>query len=92
MRRKSTALLLFQGSCPLTGDLFLSVALTVQIRLTQNRTDLAQKEVQAAKKWANDSLLVNLAESWVNMRVVSANSSSMRNAQGRSIHSHMTIG
>ncbi|TGZ85537.1 hypothetical protein EX30DRAFT_361363 [Ascodesmis nigricans] len=46
-----------------------AVALIVQIRLTQNRTDLATKEVQAAKKWANDSLLVNLAESWVGLRV-----------------------
>lgn len=47
-----------------------SVALIVQIHLQQNRTDLALKEVQAAKRWAQDSLLVNLAESWVGMRVV----------------------
>lgn len=47
-----------------------AVALVVQIRLSQNRTDLAVKEVQAAKKWAQDSLLVNLAESWVGLRVV----------------------
>lgn len=46
------------------------VALIVQIHLQQNRTDLALKEVQAAKRWAQDSLLVNLAESWVGMRVV----------------------
>lgn len=46
------------------------VALIVQIHLQQNRTDLAIKEVQAAKRWAQDSLLVNLAESWVGMRVV----------------------
>ncbi|EAA65441.1 hypothetical protein AN0665.2 [Aspergillus nidulans FGSC A4] len=32
-------------------------------------SDLALKEVQAAKRWAQDSLLVNLAESWVGMRV-----------------------
>lgn len=47
-----------------------SVAVIVQIHLQQNRTDLALKEVQAARRWAQDSLLVNLAESWVGMRVV----------------------
>ncbi|GFF30258.1 coatomer subunit epsilon [Aspergillus udagawae] len=46
-----------------------SVALIVQIHLQQNRVDLALKEVQAAKRWAQDSLLVNLAESWVGMRI-----------------------
>ncbi|KZF19642.1 hypothetical protein L228DRAFT_241400 [Xylona heveae TC161] len=46
-----------------------AVALTVQIHLQQNRTDLAVKEVTAAKRWAQDSLLVNLAESWVGLRV-----------------------
>lgn len=45
-----------------------SVALIVQIHLRQNRTDLAAKEAQRARKWAQDSLLVNLAESWVGMR------------------------
>lgn len=50
-----------------------SVALIVQIHLQQNRSDLALKEVQAAKRWAQDSLLVNLAESWVGMRVVRIN-------------------
>ena len=47
-----------------------SVALIVQIHLQQNRTDLAIKEVAAARRWAQDSLLVNLAESWVGLRVV----------------------
>ncbi|CZR53373.1 related to coatomer epsilon subunit [Phialocephala subalpina] len=46
-----------------------AVALIVQIHLEQNRTDLAIKEVAAARRWAQDSLLVNLAESWVGMRV-----------------------
>ncbi|OJJ62765.1 hypothetical protein ASPSYDRAFT_55525 [Aspergillus sydowii CBS 593.65] len=46
-----------------------AVALIVQVHLQQNRSDLALKEVQAAKRWAQDSLLVNLAESWVGMRV-----------------------
>ncbi len=45
-----------------------AVALLVQIHLMQNRTDLAVKEVQAAKRWAQDSLLINLAESWANLR------------------------
>lgn len=35
----------------------------------QNRTDLAVKEVAAAKRWAQDSLLINLAEAWTNLRV-----------------------
>ncbi|RKF82321.1 Coatomer subunit epsilon [Golovinomyces cichoracearum] len=50
------------------GDLE-AVALMVQIYLQQNRTDLAVKEVAAAKKWAQDSLLANLAESWVGLRL-----------------------
>ncbi|KAK6200880.1 hypothetical protein LQW54_009464 [Pestalotiopsis sp. IQ-011] len=45
-----------------------AVALIVQIHLQQNRLDLAQKEVKAARSWAQDSLLVNLAESWVGLR------------------------
>ena len=48
-----------------------AVALIVQIQLEQNRLDLAIKEVAAARRWAQDSLLVNLAESWVGLRVVS---------------------
>jgi coatomer protein complex subunit epsilon len=47
-----------------------SVALIVQIHLQQNRADLATKEAQRARKWAQDSLLVNIAESWVGMREV----------------------
>lgn len=49
---------------------FCSVALIVQIHLQQNRADLAAKEAQRARKWAQDSLLVNIAESWVGMREV----------------------
>lgn len=45
-----------------------AVALLTQIHLIQNRTDLAVKEVQAAKRWAQDSLLINLAEAWTNLR------------------------
>ena len=51
-------------------SLWFRIALIVQIHLQQNRTDLALKEVQAARKWAQDSLLVNIAESWVGLRVV----------------------
>jgi coatomer protein complex subunit epsilon len=47
-----------------------AVALIVQIYLQQNRNDLAVKEVVAARRWAQDSLLVNLAESWVGLRLV----------------------
>ncbi|ERF73873.1 hypothetical protein EPUS_05885 [Endocarpon pusillum Z07020] len=46
-----------------------AVALLTQIYLLQNRTDLALKEVQAAKRWAQDSLLINLAEAWLGLRV-----------------------
>lgn len=46
------------------------MALITQIHLQQNRTDLALKEVAAARRWAQDSLLVNLAESWVGLRLV----------------------
>ena len=45
-----------------------AVALLVQIHLMQNRTDLAVKEVTAAKRWANDSLLINIAEAWMHTR------------------------
>lgn len=48
-----------------------AVAVITQIHLQQNRTDLAIREVTAARRWAQDSLLVNLAESWVGLRVVS---------------------
>ena len=46
-----------------------AVALAAQIHLANNRTDLALKEVAAAKKWAQDSLLINIAESWVGLRL-----------------------
>lgn len=58
------------GSLTANSTASFSIALTVQIHLQQNRTDLALKEVQAARKWAQDSLLVNIAESWVALRLV----------------------
>ncbi|KAM3418702.1 Coatomer subunit epsilon [Cercospora zeina] len=45
-----------------------AVALIVQIHLQQNRTDLALKEAKSARSFAQDALLVNLAESWIGMR------------------------
>lgn len=49
---------------------FASVALIVQIHLAMNRLDLAQQEVRKARSWAQDHILVNLAESWVGLREV----------------------
>ncbi|KAI4152762.1 MAG: hypothetical protein LQ340_002722, partial [Diploschistes diacapsis] len=46
-----------------------AVAVAAQIHLALNRADLALREVAAAKKWAQDSLLVNIAESWVGLRL-----------------------
>lgn len=46
-----------------------ALALIIQIHLQQNRTDLALKEVQSAKSWAQDNLLLNIAEAWVGLRV-----------------------
>lgn len=45
-----------------------AVALIVQILLSQNRTDLALQEARSARSFAQDALLVNLAESWIAMR------------------------
>jgi coatomer protein complex subunit epsilon len=47
-----------------------AVALIVQIHLSQSRTDLAIKEAKGARSFAQDALLVNLAESWIGMRQV----------------------
>ncbi|KAK4556977.1 hypothetical protein LTR86_005958 [Recurvomyces mirabilis] len=45
-----------------------AVALIIQIHLLSNRPDLAAKEAQSARSFAQDALLVNLAEAWVGMR------------------------
>lgn len=45
-----------------------AVALLVQIYLQQNRLDLAQQQAKSARSFAQDALLVNLAESWIGMR------------------------
>jgi Coatomer epsilon subunit len=49
-----------------------SVAVIVQIELERNRLDLAKKTAAAARKFAQDTLLVNIAESWIGMREVSS--------------------
>ncbi|KZT52516.1 hypothetical protein CALCODRAFT_459171, partial [Calocera cornea HHB12733] len=49
------------------------VALTVQIQLSLNRSDLAQKTLEAAKKWADDALLLQLVEAWVSLRTIPPN-------------------
>lgn len=54
---------------PLPNYAVDAVALIVQLYLQQNRNDLAVKEVTAARRWAQDSILVNLAESWVGLRL-----------------------
>lgn len=44
------------------------IALIVQIYLLQNDLTKAEKEVENAKKWAQDNIVFNLAESWVELR------------------------
>jgi coatomer protein complex subunit epsilon len=46
-----------------------AIALTIQIHLEQDRNDLAFKQLMSIKSWAQDSLLVNLAESWLGLRM-----------------------
>ncbi|KAG0055630.1 hypothetical protein BGZ83_007930 [Gryganskiella cystojenkinii] len=46
-----------------------SVAVVVQIYLQMNRIDLAKKEVEACKTWAEDAMLAQLMEAWVGLRV-----------------------
>ncbi|KAI4717506.1 hypothetical protein E4T48_06317 [Aureobasidium sp. EXF-10727] len=45
-----------------------AVAMATQIHLSNNRTDLAAKEAKSARAFAQDALLVNLAESWISLR------------------------
>ena len=49
-----------------------AVLLLTHLHLASNRLDLALREVAAAKRWAQDSLLINLAEAWVNLRAGSS--------------------
>ncbi|ORZ10423.1 coatomer epsilon subunit-domain-containing protein [Absidia repens] len=45
------------------------VALAVQIYLQMDRLDLARNEVNHAKSWAEDALLLQIMEAWVGLRV-----------------------
>lgn len=45
-----------------------AISLLVQIYLIQNQLDLASKEIQAAKKWAQDNIVFNISEAWVDLR------------------------
>ncbi|KAL9535361.1 Coatomer subunit epsilon [Sphaerulina musiva] len=51
-----------------TGSLD-AVALSIQICLQQNNLERAIKEAKAARSFAQDALLVNLAEAWIAMRM-----------------------
>ncbi|KAF9327512.1 hypothetical protein BG006_009187 [Podila minutissima] len=51
------------------GNHLESVAVVVQIYLQMNRLDLAKKEVEACKSWAEDAMLAQLMEAWVGLRV-----------------------
>ena len=50
--------------------IYTSCALAVQIYLQMDRLDLARKEVAQAKSWAEDALLLQMMEAWVDLRVV----------------------
>ena len=51
-----------------------SSALAVQIYLLMDRLDLARNEVASVKTWAEDALLLQMMEAWVDLRVVSCQS------------------
>ena len=48
------------------------MALIVHIYLSIARADLAKKEFEAAKKWADDSLLIQIIEATIGLSVVRA--------------------
>lgn len=60
MRKKLTLVSLLQHSS----------ALAVQIYLQLDRLDLARNEVNSVKTWAEDALLLQMMEAWVDLRVV----------------------
>ena len=51
----------------MTADVAYSVALIVQIYLSINRPDLAKKEFERSKRWAEDDLLLQLIESTISL-------------------------
>jgi hypothetical protein len=54
-----------------TGWLTFSNAVLVQLLLSLDRRDLAQTTYQAAKKFGNDSMLVQAMEAWIGLKTVS---------------------
>jgi len=44
-------------------------ALAIQIYIQMDRIDLARKEVASVKSWADDALLAQLLEAWVDLRI-----------------------
>ncbi|ODQ63880.1 putative coatomer subunit epsilon [Nadsonia fulvescens var. elongata DSM 6958] len=46
-----------------------AISVIVRIHLGNNNTEAAFKEIQAAKKWAQDNIIYNLAEAWVCCRI-----------------------
>ena len=59
--------LLFRGSSTNTLLLFYSVAYAVQVYLSISRPDLARKELERAKRWAEDDLLLQRIEASVGL-------------------------
>ena len=55
---------------PHVGASLDAAALATQLQLVLQRTGGAADEARQARTWAQDALLVNLAESWVGMRRV----------------------
>jgi coatomer subunit epsilon len=53
--------------CPLIGPAKLSVAVLVQVYLAIHRPDLARKEFDRAKQWAEDDLLLQLIEASIGL-------------------------
>ncbi|KAK9695627.1 hypothetical protein K7432_012864 [Basidiobolus ranarum] len=45
------------------------VALIVQIYLKLDRTDLARRELNATKNWAEDAILAQLIEAWIGVQI-----------------------
>ncbi|KTW29411.1 hypothetical protein T552_01363 [Pneumocystis carinii B80] len=44
-----------------------AVALIVQILLKENRLKAAQKEIEIARKWAPDDVIIQLSEAWIDL-------------------------
>ncbi|OLL24108.1 Coatomer subunit epsilon [Neolecta irregularis DAH-3] len=57
-----------QFLAPLQNDIE-GVALAVQIYLSLNNPDRAAKIIHDAKKWAQDDILIQLAEAWLDLRL-----------------------